>query len=145
MDTETFAQRFEALYDDLYQLAVRRVRDKRERLSSETTGFLLHLAQAGPMSLSELTKHLNRAASTLSEMVDHLEIKALVQRQPDPTDRRKTLIWLTPQGRERLTDALSVLDDDHLKRAAEQLTPQARHDLVSRMEDFTQALRKERP
>ena len=145
MDIRTFAQRFAAIYGDLYHLAVRRVRDKRERLSPETTAFLLHLAQGGPMSLGELSKHLSRAASTLSEMVDHLEAKSLVQRQPDEADRRRSLIWLTLEGRERLADALSVLDDDHLTRAAARLEADDRQTLIQLMENLTQALRKEPP
>ena len=62
---------------------MRRVRDKREQLTRETAAFLLHLAEAGPMTLTELSRHLDRAPSTLSEMVDHLEAKDLIRREPD--------------------------------------------------------------
>lgn len=141
MDSPTFARRFEAAYSDLYLLAVRRVRDKRGRLSSETTGFLLHLAEAGPMSLTELSRHLSRAPSTLSEMVDHLEAKALVKRQRDGADGRRSLIWLTPEGKDRLADALSVLDEDRLSRAAGRLTPEARKHLTALLEELVRALR----
>lgn len=72
MDAATFADRFAQARQDVYLHAVRRVRDKRERLTRETAAFLLHLAEAGPMTLTELSRHLDRAPSTLSEMVDHL-------------------------------------------------------------------------
>jgi hypothetical protein len=61
MDAPDFAQQFGQLYRELYRLAVRRVSDGREPLSAETTALLLHLAQTGPMSLSQLARHFGRA------------------------------------------------------------------------------------
>src|SRR3954469_4250101 len=121
MDPETFADRFAQAHQDVYLHAVRRVRDKREQLTRETAAFLLHLAEAGPMTLTELSRHLDRAPSTLSEMVDHLAAKDLIRREPDPLDRRRALIWLTAHGRETQAREMYALDRDHLARAAAQL------------------------
>jgi DNA-binding MarR family transcriptional regulator len=56
------------------------------------------LARHGTMRLSELSDHLRIAARSVTEVVDALEERGLVTRQPDPSDRRATLLSLTPEG-----------------------------------------------
>lgn len=119
MDPHDFARQFCELYRELYRLAVRRVEDGRELLSAETTALLLHLSQTGPLTLSELTQHLDRSPSTLSAKVSELESRGLLARQRDTADARRALIWLSPAGREALLEALEVLDAPALAAAAE--------------------------
>ncbi|PZQ59758.1 MAG: hypothetical protein DI570_15510 [Phenylobacterium zucineum] len=145
MDPQVFADDFARAFQDVYLHAVRRVRDKRERLTPETTAFLVHLAEAGPMTLGELTRHLDRAASTLSEMVDHLEAKALVRREADPEDGRRTFIWLTAAGRAALAEEMQVLDAARLTRAAARLDPDRRALIAEAMGDLVKALKTETP
>jgi DNA-binding MarR family transcriptional regulator len=145
MDAETFATRLAQAHQDIYLHAVRRVRDKREQLTRETSAFLLHLAEAGPMTLTELSRHLDRAPSTLSEMVDHLEAKDLIRREPDPADRRRALIWLTAHGREIQAREMYALDRDHLRRVAERLPPDRAALLITLLGELVAALKTERP
>ena len=145
MDPADFAERFAHAHQDIYLHAVRRVRDKREQLTRETSAFLLHLAEAGPMTLTELSRHLDRAPSTLSEMVDHLAAKDLIRREPDPQDGRRALIWLTAHGREVQAREMYALDREHLRRAAAQLPPDRRAVLTDALGDLINALRSERP
>lgn len=145
MDADTFADRFAQAHQDVYLHAVRRVRDKREQLTRETAAFLLHLAEAGPMTLTELSRHLDRAPSTLSEMVDQLAAKDLIRREPDPRDGRRSLIWLTANGREAQAREMYALDRDHLRRAAARLPPDRRAILADALGDLINALRSERP
>lgn len=126
MDDAEFAQRFEAMFRETYLRAVRRVSDKRERLTSETVALLDHLAMSGPLTPGELAKHLNRAPSTLTEMLDHLFEQALLERDRDPNDGRKSLIWLSDLGRTALAEARQVLDTAIVSRAAAALTPAER-------------------
>lgn len=142
---DDFAARFEALFRLTYVTAVRRVRDKRERLSPETVAFLDHLAAAGPMTLGEMARHFDRAVSTVSEMVDHLVEKGLLTRDRDPADGRRSLIWLTPEGQAALIDARNVLDADMLTRAAVGMAPGDREALLRLFANFTQNLKGERP
>jgi DNA-binding MarR family transcriptional regulator len=145
MDADTFAERFAQAHQDIYLHAVRRVRDKREQLTRETAAFLLHLAEAGPMTLTELCRHLNRAPSTVSEMVDHLAAKDLVRREPDPEDGRRALIWLTANGREAQQREMYALDREHLRRAAARLAPDRRALLDEALGDLITALKTEPP
>jgi len=84
---------------------------------------LEHLALAGPLTIGEAAAHMRRAQSVISEIVTHLERDGLLERENDPGDRRRTLIWLTPGGHEALRQDRDVLDNDLLARALARLPP----------------------
>ncbi|MGI5243839.1 MarR family winged helix-turn-helix transcriptional regulator [Dactylosporangium sp. CA-139066] len=56
------------------------------------------LARHGTMRPSELSEHLKIAPRSTTEVVDGLEERGLVERLPDPADRRATLVELTGSG-----------------------------------------------
>src|SRR5437762_12268297 len=56
-----------------------------------------------PLRLSELAARLGIVPRSATSVVDDLEAAGLVARQPDPHDRRATLVDLTPDGRQILT------------------------------------------
>jgi DNA-binding MarR family transcriptional regulator len=58
------------------------------------------LMRHGVMRLSELSDHLRIAPRSTTEVVDGLQERGLVERRPDPVDRRATLVALTPAGQE---------------------------------------------
>ena len=70
------------------------------------------LMRHGVMRLSELSDHLHIAARSATEVVDALETRGLVQRRPDPDDRRATLVEVTEHG-------TSVLDAIRAARGTE--------------------------
>ncbi len=51
----------------------------------------------------ELAAHLRVAPRSVTDVIDALEARGLVERTPDPTDRRATVVTLTASGR-RLVD-----------------------------------------
>ena len=51
------------------------------------------------------------------EIVSHLEDQGLLERENDPADRRRTLIWLTPAGHDALRRDREVLGLDLLASA----------------------------
>lgn len=140
MTEEDFAERFEDLFRTTYVRAVRRVRDKRERLSPETAALLDHMAAAGPMTAGELARHIDRAPSTLTEMLRHLEGKGLIERDRDPDDARKALIWLTDAGRAALLESRQVLEPDRLAAAAGRLSADERGEFLRLFNIFTSHL-----
>jgi DNA-binding MarR family transcriptional regulator len=89
----------------------------------------------GAIRLSDLSGRLHIAPRSATEVVDALESRALVERQPDPSDRRATLVELTARGTdmldairaargteaERVFDRLTPADRDHLARILRQL------------------------
>lgn len=54
------------------------------------------------LRLSELAAQLGIVPRSATSVVDDLEAAGLVARQPDPNDRRATLVDLTPNGRQIL-------------------------------------------
>jgi DNA-binding MarR family transcriptional regulator len=76
-----------------------------ESLDQPSHQTLRHLLAWGSMRPTHLAEALNTGASHVSKIVRRLEDDGLVQRTADPTDRRATLVSLTPSGE---TAALSV-------------------------------------
>jgi DNA-binding MarR family transcriptional regulator len=56
------------------------------------------LMRHGVLRLSELSEHLHIAPRSATEVVDDLQRRGLVERRPDPGDRRATLVALTGKG-----------------------------------------------
>ncbi|WP_432988259.1 RNA-guided endonuclease TnpB family protein [Dactylosporangium sp. CA-233914] len=56
------------------------------------------VAKHGTMRPSELSEHLRIAPRSTTEVVDGLQSRGLVERLPDPADRRATLVALTASG-----------------------------------------------
>jgi DNA-binding MarR family transcriptional regulator len=74
---------------------------------SRALGVLMH---HGVMRLSELSDHLRIAPRSTTEVVDGLQEQGLVERQPDPNDRRATLVALTDKGRSTGTTIQAARD-----------------------------------
>lgn len=72
------------------------------------------LMRHGVMRLNELSDHLRIAPRSTTEVVDGLQERGLVERRPDPLDRRATLVALTDQGQaiaEKIRQARSAEAD----------------------------------
>lgn len=61
-----------------------------------------------PMRMVDLAERMHVVPRTVTTLVDALEEDALVERRPDPNDRRSTLVHLTERGRERLEQMLEA-------------------------------------
>lgn len=59
---------------------------------------------SGDVRLKDLAERLRIAPRSATEVVDQLEAKGLVRRDPDPTDRRATLIVATAAGQKLFVD-----------------------------------------
>ena len=68
------------------------------------------LVRHGPMRLSELSDHLRIAPRSTTEVVDALQEHGLVRREPDPNDRRATLVRLTDRGTDIATAIRATRD-----------------------------------
>jgi DNA-binding MarR family transcriptional regulator len=116
------AERFAELFRAVYLTFHRRDRPRSE-LPGASRAVLEHLALAGPLTIGEAAAHMRRAQSVISEIVTHLERDGLLERENDPQDRRRTLIWLAPGGQEALRREREVLSADLLARAMARLPP----------------------
>ena len=63
---------------------------------------------AGPLPMSQVAVRLRVSPRTITDLVDGLEADGYVERSQHPTDRRKTVLTLTPAGLDALAAARSV-------------------------------------
>jgi DNA-binding MarR family transcriptional regulator len=81
------------------------------------------------MRPSELSEHLRIAPRSTTEVLDDLAAKGLIERRPDPQDRRATLVVPTEHG----TDLAAKIGADRgseAERVFDRLTPTDRADLA---------------
>jgi DNA-binding MarR family transcriptional regulator len=72
-----------------------------------------------PCTMSELARHKGVGLPTISKSVDMLVRRGWVERRVDKSDRRQTLVRLTPAGRRLLASfrrSLEAFLDRHLAR-----------------------------
>ena len=129
-DERARAERFASLFRAVY-LTFHRRDGPRSQLPGASRAVLEHLALAGPLTVGEAAAHMNRAQSVISEIVTHLERQGLLEREDDPADRRRTLIWLTAQGHEALRRDREVLSVDMLAGAMARLSAGQADDLIA--------------
>ncbi len=128
-DERAHAERFAELFHAVY-LTFHRRDGPRSQLAGASRAVLEHLALAGPLTVGEAAAHMNRAQSVISEIVAHLERQGLLERDDDPADRRRTLIWLTPHGHDMLRRDREVLGVDQVARALARLPPGQADELI---------------
>ncbi|PWR09913.1 MarR family transcriptional regulator [Micromonospora acroterricola] len=63
------------------------------------------LARHGELRPGAIAEHLRIAPRSATEVIDDLQARGLVERRPDPADRRATLVALTQEG-ERVSAAI---------------------------------------
>jgi DNA-binding MarR family transcriptional regulator len=80
----------------------RRIADAGLGLTPGEGRTLAHAARAGMVRQNVLAEQIGIEAMTLSTYIDRLEAKGLVERVPDPDDRRAKLVRLTETASEAL-------------------------------------------
>jgi DNA-binding MarR family transcriptional regulator len=98
---ETLQMQLRAAYFALHR------HSNRHFLPFETTAdqyvLLSYLAEEDGITQKELSSRCSSDARTIGTMIELLEHNGLVERQPDPSDGRARLVFLTKNGRARHT------------------------------------------
>lgn len=84
------------------------------------------LVRSGGLSLKELSKRAALAHSTVSGIVDRLEKREMVAREPDPADARFSRIVVTEPVRAFVHDKLPELTVQPLTEALRRASPAQR-------------------
>ena len=109
----------------------------RDDLSPTASAVLYRLDAEGPVRLTTLATTVDISQPSMTQLIQRLERRGLVERSPDPADRRAALVAITDGGRalvldrqngfrDRLGDALSALpveQRDGLRLAAHVALP----------------------
>ena len=70
------------------------------------------IGQSEACRVNDIAEALSITVGGTSKLVDRIEAAGLCMRQPNPEDRRSSLISLTPVGEQRLSLAVAALDDE---------------------------------
>jgi excisionase family DNA binding protein len=76
----------------------------------------LHRTPGGALRINEIAGQVTLPASSFSRLADRMEEEGLVERRPDPTHRRATLLHITPAGEHRFAEAWKVLEPSQQAR-----------------------------
>jgi MarR family transcriptional regulator, organic hydroperoxide resistance regulator len=101
----------------------------------------LSLLRQGPLRINDLGSRLGIRFSSITNLVNRLEEKRLIERVPDPDDQR--IIWcrLTPLG-QRETENLGDINRRLLESLAQLLTDEELQVVVETFEILSSALRR---
>lgn len=104
-------RKLEDIADDLmdsFPLFLRRASPAAGLPSGKRPGpcrFVLHaIMMHGPVRMSEIGRHMGISRPYMTALVDKLVDDGLVERVPDPNDRRAVLVRITEAGREANKD-----------------------------------------
>ena len=85
---------------------------------TEITTLMLVSASA-PATPSTLSDALSLTSGTITSLIDRLEVRQLVHREPHPGDRRSILLTVTPAGRDIAGRFVQAFDEqDPAERAS---------------------------
>jgi DNA-binding MarR family transcriptional regulator len=87
-------------------------------LSEGRLGVLFRLFKCGSMPLGDLAADLDSTPRNITGLVDHLERDGMVERFPDPDDRRSVRARLTDAGRSQIESIWQEAFTHQLKLAA---------------------------
>ena len=104
-------------------------------LSGPRLRLLLAVEEAGRLRMGDLAEDLGVTARTVTTLVDALERDGLLVRLPDPTDRRATLLALTPRAHTQFEQVRRIQVDlgEALVAALDQEQRRLLLDLLSRL------------
>lgn len=88
-------------------------------LSLARFDLLAQLSREDGQTLAQLSRRMLVTAGNLTGLVDRAERDTIVERRPDPSDRRLTRVYLTPRGQKLAQKAIAR----HAELAEEILGP----------------------
>lgn len=134
MNSHETATRFVELFHHLYLRFYARHPPGEYQPSREALAVLEHLARTGPLTVTEAARHFERSQSAMSELLDRLEGRHLVERFPDQRDRRRHLVWLTGDGLDAWRRSSAILSVRRLEVVFERLPEEDRAGLLDRLD-----------
>ncbi|MGW4568888.1 MarR family winged helix-turn-helix transcriptional regulator [Streptomyces sp. NPDC004561] len=122
----------------LVAVSVRSLAEVEERVTLPQFRMLVVLSSRGATKLVALADLLQVAPSTAMRMVDRLIAAGLADRQPNPVNRRETLLRLTEEGR-RAVETVMARRRAEIAAIVQRLRPTQRLALVEALDAFSEA------
>ena len=80
-------------------------------ITGRQLAVLMTIDDVVPLSQQDVASRLGVDRTTMVALIDELEDKGLVQRRPDPADRRRNVVTLTGAGHTTMAGAIAASDD----------------------------------
>jgi DNA-binding MarR family transcriptional regulator len=122
----------------LVAVSARSLAEVEERVTLPQFRMLVVLASRGATKLVDLAELLQVAPSTAMRMVDRLIAAGLADRQPNPANRRETMLQLTEEGR-RTVEIATARRRAEIAAIVQRLRPTQRLALVEALDAFNEA------
>lgn len=122
----------------LMAVSARSLAEVEEPVTVPQLRMLVVLSSRGPTKLVALAELLHVAPSTAMRMVDRLIAAGLADRQPNPGNRRETLLTLTREGR-RTVETVTARRRAEIAAIVQRLRPTQRLALVEALTAFNEA------
>jgi DNA-binding MarR family transcriptional regulator len=131
MGTESDKTELRQVFDDLVRFetmlwnALDRSLQRKCDLSLGSLNTMMVIASTADCRVYDIASSLAITVGGASQAVDRLETTGWCQRQPNPTDRRSSIIALTGHGQQRLAAGSAVFDAELVTRLREPLSASA--------------------
>ncbi len=102
---------------------------------------LVRLDRCEGLKQSELAEMLDLQPITLTRLLDKLSDSNLIERRPDPADRRAKRLFLTPAARP-LLERLATLGEEMMASALAGVEPESVEQMVARLAVVKENLRR---
>lgn len=102
---------------------------------TKTQWFILRILSRKPSTIGDLASKLEVRSSSMSQMIDRLELAGLVERKTDPADARSKIVALSDEGKNRM-DTISSKRIELLSDPFSQLSEEEQTKIVELMEKF---------
>lgn len=115
----------------------------RHRMTQTDLRTIAYLGRMEGCSQRELAEVIEVRPITLGRQIDLLETSGMIERRPDPVDRRAVCLYLTPKSRARL-EQLHEIGDAIYERATRNLTKTERETLLRLLDTVRETLAQDR-
>lgn len=141
VEIEQLFLEFIPLYHKKLSLIFREETSTKFRCTKNQKRAILLIRKKEGVMISELGRLLDMRKGSLTPLIDSLVENGLVERQDDLCDRRKTLLYLTPAGKQYHQQIMSQARNTYQKLFA-QLSPQEIEQCRAGLEQIVPIMRK---
>lgn len=113
-------------------------------LTLSAASLLSYICDFGPVTQTRAAEHLARGRAVTGTYVDKLQSLGLVERRPDPDDRRVWLVAITPEGR-AMTEAIAEVDEVFRAELRDGVSRSDRQTLAALLVRLQQNIRRSQP
>ena len=77
-------------------------------LTLSLASLLAYIAEFGPVNQTRAAEHLGQGRAATGSQVDRLQELGVIERRPDPDDRRVWMVAITPAGKVKAAEVAEV-------------------------------------